>query len=89
MKKVKVSIISSDEIRLDEDASKGDIINLKEVTNVDLTFISKLINNEKEKEIDKKIKLETDKLIENFNKDKAIYQSTLQSDFLKKRKNIV
>ncbi len=30
MKKVKVSIISSDEIRLDEDASKGDIINLKE-----------------------------------------------------------
>lgn len=85
MKKVKVSIISSDEIRLDEDASKGDIINLKEVTNVDLTFISKLINNEKEKEIDKKIKLETDKLIENFNKDKAIYQSTLQSDFLKKK----
>lgn len=58
MKKIKVSIINETELKLEEDALKGDIIDLNSVQkiNIDCTFIKELIANSKDKIYADKIK---------------------------------
>lgn len=49
MKKINVSILDKQTLRLEEDARKGDIIDLNELLSVDLDPINKLIKEEKDK----------------------------------------
>lgn len=49
MKKIKVIIKEETILELNEDASKGDIIDLKDVIEVDTTFINQLIEKQKDK----------------------------------------
>ena len=48
MEFVKVSIIDKDKLKLEQDAKKGDIIDLKSLMHVDLSNIEELIKNNKD-----------------------------------------
>ena len=53
---VKVKVINKTTLELDEDAKKGDYIELDKVTTLDTTFINDLINKNKEVELNKRVK---------------------------------
>lgn len=67
MKKVQVRIIDQNKLEILEDASKGDIIDLMEVVNVDTSKISEAIKNAKDKEYQKAMELELNRQKELFN----------------------
>lgn len=74
MKKIKVSVINNYEIRLEEDAKKGDFIDLKDVMEVDTSNIARLIDEAKDKVYEAKLKdvVEKEKLINEQLKEKAV-----------------
>ena len=57
-----VTIVNSNTLRLDVDAKKGDEINLVDIVRVDSSFINKLIDENKEIELNKRIKELKEKL---------------------------
>jgi hypothetical protein len=76
MKKVKVIVKDKMLLELDEDASKGDVIDLGAVTQVDLSYVDKLIENGKDKVYQNKL-LEQEKL---FNAKKQIEVNQLNEE---------
>lgn len=56
MKKIKVTVIDKNKLRLEENGSIGDIIDLSEIQSIDTESISQLILQEQEKIINEKIK---------------------------------
>jgi hypothetical protein len=55
MKKIKVTVINKNQLRIEEDAHSGDIIDLTEIQSVDTESISQLLLSEQEKIIKEKI----------------------------------
>lgn len=55
MKEIKVTVISSSELELQEPAEKGDRINLATLNKIDSTFISNLIEKQKNDEMNKRV----------------------------------
>lgn len=64
MKKVKVSIQDENTLVLQEDASKGDLIDLKSIheTDIDKTTITNVVNSIKQDKFQEKLKEKTDSL---------------------------
>lgn len=79
MANIKVKIIDQNTLCLEEDAKKGDIIDLKTAISIDTAFIQRLIEEEKTKLVDKKLqeqKSELEKLFNaNISKIKAEYEA--------------
>lgn len=73
MKKIKALIRDKHTLVLDEDASKGDIIDLSELNNVDISSIEQAILNNKDEIYQAKIK-------EELNKQKKLYDATKQNE---------
>lgn len=55
MKEIKVTVLDSSHLQLQEDAQKGDIIDLSKMSEIDPLFISNLIDKEKNDEMEKRI----------------------------------
>ncbi len=55
MKEVKVTVLNSSMLQLQEDAQKGDVIDLSKMSEIDPLFISNLIDKEKNEEMEKRI----------------------------------
>lgn len=82
--KIKCTIIDSTTIRLEEDAKKGDIIDLKELQSVDLTNIESQIDRNKDVVLQKRIE-EAKKNVQ-LEKEKEVNQ--LKADYEKQIINI-
>lgn len=72
MKSISVSIKNKTTIELTEDAQKGDIIDLSQITTVDTSFLNELIEEKKEQVLNRRIKEEVDRKIIELNKDNQI-----------------
>lgn len=75
-KLTKITIVNPTTIRLDEDACKGDEINLLDISSIDLSIVDKKIREEVNKEIEKKL-IEAKKGFE-LEKENEISKLTLQ-----------
>ncbi len=67
MKKVNVSIKDRKTLVLEEDAHKGDIIDLSEITKVDLSYIEKLLKDTDDETYNKKFNSDSQQIIEKYN----------------------
>ncbi len=70
-KKIKVSIQDENTLILLEDASKGDLIDLKSIheTDIDKTSITKIVNSIKMEKFNEKVQEEVQKAVDNAKKD--------------------
>lgn len=57
-KEIKVTVLDSTKLRLEEDALKGDIIDLASLSQIDATFINNLIEKNKSQELNRRIEKE-------------------------------
>lgn len=57
-KEIKVTVLDSTKLRLEEDASKGDIIDLASLSQIDAAFINNLIERNKSQELNQRIEKE-------------------------------
>ena len=72
MKSISVSVKNKTTIELNEDAQKGDIIDLSQITTVDTSFLNELIEEKKEQVLNRRIKEEVERKIIELNKDNQI-----------------
>lgn len=71
-----VTIVNSNTLRLDVDAKQGDEINLVDIVRVDSSFINKLIEENKEVELNKRINELKEKLeLESINKINSVTET--------------
>lgn len=87
MKKIKVLIKNSYELELQENASKGDIIDLKDCLELNLTLLQKTIKEEEIKNMVSKIKQEYEQKIIISNNEKEILLSKLLMESENKKNN--
>ena len=93
MKEIKVSVLDRNKLQLQEDGQKGDIILLDEIADVDLTYISDLVNKAKEQEINKRIEeainKERKKIEENAELKYKNKENELNLTFKDEKQNII
>ena len=79
MKKIKVLVKDKNTLLLEEDANKGDYIDLADLSSVDMTSLESLINSEKNSLLNERIeeikKSEYEKLKLELEKQKALFDS--------------
>jgi len=78
-----VSIESSTILRLNEDAEKGDYIDIRDLQKVDSSFIEKLIKEDKENEYQKLIENERKKWVLQSDNEKANIKNELEKQIAK------
>ncbi len=66
MKEIKVTVLNSSTLQLQEDAQKGDIIDLSKMSEINPLFISNLIDKEKNEEMEKRITKEREQWIKQY-----------------------
>ena len=76
MSEINVSIIDQKTLRLEEDANKGDVINLDKITSIDNSYLLSLIEKEKNTHINKLIQ---DAIKNKENELKALYNEELNN----------
>ena len=76
MSEINVSIIDQKTLRLEEDAKKGDVINLDKITSIDNSYLLSLIEKEKNTHINKLIQ---DAIKNKENELKALYNEELNN----------
>lgn len=85
---VKVKVIDKETLQLEEDANKGDIINLNDVLLIDTSSIESLIEKEKNNILEKRIKEANEKLtleLDGKNKDQLRKQEIAYKDEIQKK----